>query len=410
MWKLYRQDLQRIQPAAWTFLAGSALMGGAQAVPWTLLQLYLDRLGYSKAAIGGVQAAEAWGQVLVALPAAFLLMRRRTPPLLALASVATAIGYAALPWLPSVGWMWAAKIFIGCAWWLHYVAIAPLLYRHSTTSERPALFGLSDAVHTGAMVFGCWGSGRVVDFLAQRWMSETDALATVLSWSGVLPLVAALVFLRIRESAPAVAPTLDIRATLAKHRGLFARFVVPFWIAGVGAGLCIPFLGLYFQDRFGASPDTVGELYAAWQALATLGFLLSPILVRRASFVWSIVLVQLLSIPFFLVLAFTQNYSIAVGAFLMRGALMNASGPIVKNLMMDVSPEGTREVQVALNSTAWGVAWVVGPWLGGHLLDWTGDSYAALMLSTVVLYVASSVATIWLLLPLDPRKRDPVLR
>ena len=76
----YRRDVALIQPAAARFLMGSALLGAAHAVPWTLMGLYLDRRGFDKADIGLIHSAESWGMVLVALPAALLFGRLRTPP------------------------------------------------------------------------------------------------------------------------------------------------------------------------------------------------------------------------------------------------------------------------------------------------------------------------------------------
>lgn len=401
----YLADLRNIRPDARRFLAGSALMGGAFAVPWTLLQLYLDRLGFTKAEIGAVQGAEAWGQVLIALPGAFLVARKRTPRMLALGSFVSAAGFALLPWLGSPLAMQLCKLVVGCAWWLHVVAIAPFLYRHSSAEERPLLFGLAEAVHTGAAVLGCWLCGLAVELLAARAFDETRAMGLVLSASGVLPLAAGLCYARIRERTPPVAKEVRLFAAAREHKGLFARFAVPQLVVAMGAGLCIPFLGLYFQDRFAKPPGTVGELYASWQLLATLGFLLTPLLVRRLGFVWAIAGVELCSIPFFLTLAFTRAYPLAVFAFLLRGALMTTGTPMLKNLMMEVSPEGTRELQVALNGLAWGLAWVVGPWFGGTLLDRTGDDYALLMCTTVGFYVLASTSTLFLLGPLDPRRR-----
>ena len=61
----------------------------------------------------------------------------------------------------------------------------------------------------------------------------------------------------------------------------------------------------------------------------------------------------------------------AMFAFLMRGALMNATHPIIKNLMMQATPPGAREVQTGVNATLWGVGWVVGPLAAGRVLDAT---------------------------------------
>lgn len=404
MWTRYREDLARIRPDAWRFLAGSAFMGGAFAVPWTLLQLYLDRLGFEKAQIGAVQSAEAWGQVLIALPAAFLLARRRTPRVLAAGSLVSAAGFALLPWLGTPLAMQLCKLVIGCAWWLHIVAVAPFLYRHSGAGERSLLFGLAEAVHTAAAVAGCLVCGRAVELLARGGWTETRAMAVVLSASAVLPLLSAFCYARIREEVPAVGRELRILPTARRHAGMLLRFVAPHALVAFGAGLCVPFFGLYFQDRFARSPGTVGDLFASWQLLATLGFLLSPLLVRKLSFVGAMVLLELCSIPFFLTLAFTEDYPLAVLAFLLRGALMNTAGPIHKNFMMEVAAEGTRELQVALNGLAWGAAWVSGPWIGGMLLDRSGNDYGLLMCATATFYVLASASTWVLLGPLDPRR------
>ena len=404
----YMDDLRKIRPAARLFLFGSAWMGAALAVPWALLQLYLDRLGYAKAQIGVMQSAEAWGHVLIAAPGALLLARWRTPPLLVLASLGSAIALAVLPWLPTLGAMQACKVAIGACWWLHYVAIAPFLHRHSGAEERSTLFGLAEAVHTGAMVVGFFVCGRLAEFLAEKLDDPVRGLAIVLSASGALALVSVPFYAAIREESPPVERDVKILDTWIANRGLLLRFLVPQAVVALGAGLVIPFLGLYFQDRFQRGPTAIGDLNAAWQLLATLAFLVSPLLVRRLGFVRSMVAVELASIPFFLVLAFTTSYPVAVGAFLLRGALMNSASPILKTFMMEASPAGTREAQVVLNSAAWGVAWIVGPWVGGRILDATGNDYAILMCATVVLYAGASIATYVLLGPLDPRVRGRI--
>lgn len=398
-------DLRRIRPAARLFLFGSAWMGASLAVPWALLQLYLDRLGHTKAEIGDLQAAEAWGHVLIAAPGAILLARWRTPPLLVTASVGSALGLAILPWLDSFAAMQVCKVAIGACWWLHYVAIAPFLHRHSGTEERSTLFGLAEAVHTGAMVLGFLISGRVADLLTRRFEDPVLGLGVVLSCAGLFSLLSVPFYAAIRESRPPLEREVRIWPILVSQRGLLARFVVPQAIVALGAGLVIPFLGLYFQDRFGRGPTSVGDLNAGWQLLATFAFLLSPLLVRRLGFVRSMVAVELASIPFFLLLAFSTSFPLAVLAFLLRGALMNSASPILKTFMMEASPAGTREAQVVLNSAAWGVAWIAGPWIGGRLLDATDNNYAVLMCTTVVLYLAASAATYVLLSPLDPRLR-----
>lgn len=395
--------LASFTPATRRFLVGSGLMGAAWAVPWTLLNLYLDRLGYSKSEIGLVQACEAWGKVLVAIPAAFVLSRRRTPPILVASSLLAGAAYVALPWMGTLAAVMACNLLAGLAWSVHYVAIAPFLYRHAAAGRRAAVFGLAEAVHTGAAVVGAYVCGRAVTWLTPVLESEKGSLAWVLSSAGVLALLAAWPYRSIEESAVHVEAREPVGPLVWRERRVLLRFALPQLIISSGAGLCIPFLGLYFQDRFGMSPGNVGNLYSAGQVLMTLGFLVTPLVLRRLGYVKSIVTLEVLSIPFFLMLAFTTSPTIAVIAFLMRGMLMNSATPVLKHFSMHATSPGAREVQNGITSLMNGLGWVFGPWIGGALLDASGSNYRNLMCTTVGFYAAAAAVTFWLLRPLERR-------
>jgi len=390
-------DLAQLGSPVRRYLVGSALMGLAFAVPWTLLALYLDRVGLSKAEIGNVSSAQSWGRAAVALPAAFLLASRRTVPVLAATSLVAALAYVCLPWMPHRYLMYVASFVGGFADQVHHVAIAPFLFRHTRPAERAGAFAFAEAVHTLMAVAGSFGSGRAVEWIAPHLGGERIAMAWVLTGAALLALVASPVFAGISEGERTVGARVPVLRTALRHRGLILRFAVPQFLLALGAGLVIPFLGLYFQDRFGFTPSGVGSLFAAGQVLMTTGFLASPELLRRAGYVRGIVTVEVLSIPFFLVLAFTQSAPLAIAAFLVRGALMNTAHPILKNLMMQATPDGLRELQNGVLGLSWGLAWVIGPHLGGRILDATSDGYALLMCTTVCFYLSASLCT-WLLL------------
>jgi predicted MFS family arabinose efflux permease len=390
-------DYRLIRKETRQFLVASMLMGAAFSVPWTLLNLYLDRLGFSKAEIGTVQSAESWGRALIAIPAAFLLTRWRTTPLLVWTALGTAVAYFTLPWLPTLSMIFGVNLLRGFFDQVHHVAIAPFVFRHTSIVERAAAFGLAEAVHTLAAVVGSFGCGQAVDLLAPWLGDERLAMGWVLAAAGVLPLASAFVFARIREAPRDRRAREPILPLLRKHRGLIARFAIPQGVVALGAGLSIPFLGLYFQDRFHFGPGSVGTLNACGMLLMTTGYLFSPMLLRRLGFVKSMVACELLSIPFFLVLAFTYSMPLAIAAFLLRGALMNLSHPILKNFMMQAAPPNLRELQNGVLGLLWGVGWILGPIVGGRILVSTDNDYTPLMCTTVGIYLAASLATFTLL-------------
>jgi len=386
------------------FLVGCALMGAAQSVPWTLIALYLDRLGYSKSQIGAVQSCDAWGKLLMALPAAFVLARRRTPPVLVASALVAGIAYCMLPWMPKPGLVMACNLLAGLAWSVHYVAIAPFLYRHSESRSQAGVFGLADAVHTAAAVLGAYLGGRGAALLTHLVGDETRALAWVVASGGLLALCAAIPYALIEESEPGPARAQPLGPLLKQERVLLLRFAFPQLLIGLGASISIPFLGLYFQDRFGRTPGDFATLQSIAALLMTAGYLLTPFAVARAGYVKSIVAFELLSIPFFVLLAFTTSLPLAICAFLLRAGLMNSATPILKNLSMRATPEGARELQNGLTSLANSLGWVIGPHIGGWVLDRSADNYKWLMLSTVGIYLVAATVTRWLLTPLEEGK------
>lgn len=394
-------------PGIRRFLVGSAFMGAAWAIPWSLLPLYLDRRGFSKEEIGLVVSCDAWGKVLVALPAAFVLARRATRPVLLAATLAAALAYALLPWMPNLHALMACTLLAGLAWSVHFVAIAPFLYRNSKAPERARLFGWSEAVHTGAAVAGAWGSARLVAFLAPRVAGgEREALAIALATGGGLALVSAWPYARIEEEP--VEPGERAERPLEvfwRERARLLRFALPQLCIALGAGLVIAFLGLYFQDRFGLAPSAVADLNAVGWLLMTLGYLVTPRLQKRFGYVGSIVLLELASIPFFLVLAFTHSLPFAIAGFFARGVLMNAATPVLKNFSMHATPREARAIQNGVTSLMSGVGWAISPRLGGWLLDHSGNDYTRLICITVAFYLLAAFTT-WALLRRLERHAD----
>ena len=392
------------------YLTGAALTGAAHTVVYILLVRYLDAIGLSDSEIGWIQSADAWGKVAVALPAAAILARRPARGVFVLSALVGGLAYAVLPWVDDLRLLYAINMVAGFALTLQYVAIAPFLFRHSTSRDRARLFGLAEALPTLAAVVAAVVAGRLVAHWEGPLGGEAVATGRVIFGGGLLSMCAAVIFARIPLEQPAVEKGRGLWPVFLQNRGVLARFALPQFLVACGSGLCIPFLPLYFKDRFGMGAGDWGNLFASGQILFAVGFMLTPFVIKRLGYVRGIVAIELASIPFFLLLAFTWSLPWAIVAFLVRGALMNSAYPILKNLMMQATPPGAREMQTGMNAALWGVGWVVGPLTAGHILEATGGDYSILMVATVVLYVAAAILSWLLLTPVERRLAEGKLQ
>jgi MFS family permease len=143
-------------------------------------------------------------------------------------------------------------------------------------------------------------------------------------------------------------------------------------VIGFGAGLVIPFLNLFLKEKFGLTYGTTGAIFAL-SALATgLAMALQPLLVGRLGKLGAIVFVQALSLPFLAALAWAPWLPVVTFALLVRGALMNAAGPVYAALVMDYLPEEERPGFFLVEGGLWSLLFALASALSGVVQEALG--------------------------------------
>jgi MFS family permease len=376
------------------FLLGSVFLGIGVAFFEVLTNLYLQGEGVPKETIGAVLSQRAIGTVAGALVAGPLLSRRRTPFVLAAASALLAASMTVIVLANGNGWREASATAFGFAVTFRLVASGPLLFRNVEDRWVAALFGFDAAVIAGTQVLGSGIAAGLLEVFEVATGSRSASLRAAMVVGAGFVGLSSLAYAAIRE-APAARDVSAPAAPAWPPLGLTLRLCLPFFLVGAGAGLTIPYLNLYFEDRFDASASMISLFYAAVAATTTFGYLGSPWLARRIGLVRSVVWSEILSIPFFLVLAFSRSYALSVAAFLMRGALMNLPYPLYGNFIMRIVGPEQRERANALTKLAWHGSWVVTSRVAGALLG-EHANYTPVMLATAALYLAAS-SSFWLM-------------
>ncbi len=394
----YFHHAARFPTAAKLFLAGEFLAGIGQGTIWVLRNLYLKELGYHEGFIGQTLSVSVLGMGLVAVPLSFFMDRGPLKGYLIAGALALGAGIAGTALWPSELPVLAWGFVAGAGTGLLSVGSVPFYMRHSTPAERPFLFGAGTALSPAS---GLVGTG-LVWALAHAWGDRAPGMQKMMLLSAAIAALGAAVFVVIRENrAPErTGDRLEIDRRTAFRLGL------PLAVIGLGAGLTIPFINLYFEKRFGYGAKDVSAVFSVGQVFTFVGFLAAPLLARRFGGVRTVVACQALSIPFFLAMAFTGSPALAVGAFLARHALMNMAGPVNAQFAMEVVPAHHRALTNGLREIAWNGTFLLGTSAGGWIIEnarLLGDGYTLTMLCTIALYLAGSAIfwTFW--------RRSPVL-
>jgi predicted MFS family arabinose efflux permease len=132
----------------------------------------------------------------------------------------------------------------------------------------------------------------------------------------------------------------------------------------------------------------IGIYYSMQQLLMITGLLVAPVIAERIGKTRTVVLSQLISIPFLITLGITRNIYLAVVAFLVRASFMNMAQPLWTNFAMEKVRTDEQPFTNALLVIAWMAGWGASASIGGMLIE--RFSYAIPFFATSVLYLLST--------------------
>jgi MFS family permease len=385
----YATHVRAFSPNARLFLGVTVLWALGQALLGVTRNLYLKEIGFNEAEIGGLLSAVQVGTVVTTVPAALLLDRWRMKPLVLIAMVVTIAGNAAQALLPGHVALLSASFVVGAGSSVFGVAVTPFFAKYSASAERGHLFGVNIGLGAVASTLGTLAVGP----MQAAFGSAAPGLRTMMLGGAAAGFLAVIPLLPIREPLVPAARRSLRDFFLARDWRTLARLCIPDATIGLGAGLTIPFINLYFQGRFHLSPAQISFWFAASHAMNAAGFFLAPALAQKFGRPSTIVATQFLSIPFFAALAFTASLPLAVASFLVRSLLMNMSQPLQSAFTMDKAAPGEQAVTNSIRQLSWNLSWVVSASAGGwmiHHVTVGRDGYTLPMLVTIGLYLVGS--------------------
>ncbi len=345
-----------------------------------IFNLYLLSIGFSTTFVAGLLSLGLFTMAIGALISGPYTSRIGEKYALILSGVIMAIAASMLivfP-VPSILIMMIVLFYFGNS--LSITSYSPLVARSSTSFERTYLFGTSQATRIGTSFVGSLLGGFFPGIFALLLVVPIDSPVTfqitliiwvIASIMGIIPLLG---LKDTNNSAEHMTNNLVNRNIPSKLEptgrvSIVARFVICSILIGLGAGLIVPLINVFFWEFYELPTYLVGLIIGLGQATMATGVLLSPILATRIGKVPSVVLTQVLSLPFIILLAVVINPIVAVASYLLRGALMNAAMPIGQTLRMELVPTSWRPNLQALNSSAMSFGRATSVQFAGQLFD-----------------------------------------
>jgi len=377
------------------FLVMTAVSGLGNGIFMLFLNLFVLSRGNDEAFLGLLMSLMSLSALVLGLPMGVLADRMgRKRALLLGGLLSTTASLVAI--LSPIDWPLAAAMVALGAGNALYMATGPaFMAENATEEERSTLFslqsGLSMLVAFAGSALGGPLPAAFAGLLRVPPESATAYRATLLAAEGVMTLsFIPLLAVRERGRGPAAGeerPSLSLRAI--PMGGAMVRLLVPQLIIGLGAGLLIPYLNVFFKRRFAISDSLLGLTFAVSQLLMGLATLAAPMLAERWGKIRTVVVTELASLPFLMVLGFVPVLPVAIGGFWLRAMLMNMGGPLYTAFAMEQVPEGERGRAGAMLGLAWSIGQGVGPGISGLVQRSVG--FTPLFLTTGTTYLTAAL-------------------
>ncbi len=376
----YWQRVRRFTPDAKRVIVSQAITRLGFGIYQAIFNLYLLSLGYSIAFVAGLLSLGLYTMAVGALLAGPYTTRIGEKYAMILSSIIMAIAAGTLITLPFPGILYMMMVVFYFGNSLSITSYSPLMARSSSSYERTHLFGTSQASRISSSFFGSLLGGFLPGLFAIWLVVPLDSPITfqlsLLIWvlSSVIGIVP-LLWLKDIQSKATSEDVMKKKGDLAdsgepKGRiNIVIRFIICSILIGLGAGLIVPLINVFFWEFYNLPTYMVGIIIGFGQATMATGVLLSPILAVRIGKVPSVAITQALSLPFIILLAMVVNPVVAIVSYLLRGALMNAAMPIGQTLRMELVPSSWRPNLQALNSSAMSVGRATSVQFAGYLFD-----------------------------------------
>ena len=408
----YLRRLRNLSRNARLFLLSIIITGLGFSIYMLIFNLYVVSRGYSRSFLGELQSLPNLIALVGALPAGVLVDHIGRKRAMVLAGAGQTLATLGVVIAPGMGWLRLSMILFGVCQSLWMVSSAPFMMENSTDDERDSLFSASFGLQTLVGFFGTLVGGYLPTLFG-GWLGvaveSAPAYAATLGVTVALSALALLPILMIREQdrAERAGPPASRRPWRnLEHPGLALRLFLPNIIISMGAAILIPYMNLFFKETFAISDKVLGTLFSVSAVVTGLATLAAPLLADRWGRIRSLVITQLTSIPFLLLIGFSGVFWVSALAFWVRAALMNMGNPLYEAFAMEQVGERERATVSGLMGMSWNIGWTVGPYLSGTMQANPHIGWQPIFVITCLLYIAASLLARRFFQRLDDEQRQ----
>jgi DHA1 family multidrug resistance protein-like MFS transporter len=388
---------ENIPFSAKLFLAGVIFQGIANGIHNVVLQLYLTSLGFSGSSLGTIVMMNALSSTILTIPMGIIADRigKRKMLLVGLCSI----------FLAAIIYLWTTSplmfmISFFCIGITNstFVVLSPLysLFFSDDDMDKAFSLWLSLGVVTQSL-------GSLLGFIPPILVNILGVTLQRAYWFlmafGAPFFVGQCIFFLLSVKSEVVEPSRKEDSFFLTSKGLVLRFSILSFLSSTAFWVFISLFPFYVNQKLGIQSDALGALMFLSSFTSAAAQIVAPKISMRLGSIKAIALVIGLIAPFYMLIPFAPHFTAVSVLYILMFSFMMMAGPLTGSVYM-------RNLVAEEKSSANGIRMmfaqggkVVGPWLGGQLMENVSLGFPALFGGGI--YAVTAVLTLFLLKDLD---------
>lgn len=380
------KNVRKINKNIYLFLIINLIASFSMGIFNMFVGIYLKEVGYQEQFVGNILSINTFAIAIASIPSAYLIEKIGRKKSFTLGFVCISIGSSFLVIFKNPIIIILMSIINGFGMSIKSTAEGMYIVENTCEEQRVSVFSTNFVISNVGMMSASFLGGVLSSYMG-NYFSPKTAIMYIFIMSSILSLIALIPIFFMKE--PKKLKSRNFKDCIKGYISILNKNIINFMIynslIGIGAGMIVPFFSVYLKYSMNISDGIVGSILSISQFGCIVGGMIIPFISARLGKQRSIIMCQLISIPFLLSIAFPQGIFIITVSFFMRNGLMNMAMPLIQNLSMEMIEDKDRTNMSSLMSLSGNISRAIGIAIGGFLMQ--NVSYTAPYYFTVLFYI-----------------------
>lgn len=382
--------MRKLNKNIYLFLVINLIASFAMGIFNMFVGIYLKEIGYQEQFVGNILSINTFAIAIASIPSAYFIEKIGRKKSFTLGFVCIAVGSSFLVIFNNPFIIIMMAIVNGFGLSMKTTAEGMYIVENSSEEERVSIFSTNFIISNVGMMSASFLGGVMSSFMS-KYFSSSQAITYIFIISAVLSLIALIpiYFMKEPENLKPRSMKECINGYVSILNKKVINFMIYYFFIGVGAGMVVPFFSVYLKYSMNIGDGIVGSILSISQFGCILGGMIIPFMSAKFGKIRSVIICQLVSIPFLLSIAFPQGIIVITISFFMRNGLMNMAMPLIQNLSMEMIDDKERTNMSSLVALSGNISRAIGIAMGGFLME--NISYTTPYYFTVAFYIIAVI-------------------